>query len=343
MFFDILTLFPEMFAGPFSESILKIAREKDLIDIKTVNIRDFAEDKHHTTDEPPYGGGAGMVMKAEPIFKAWQDTQTKREVKSKTILMSPQGKELTQDLVKDLSQEKGLTIICGRYEGVDERVRETIVDQEISIGDYVLTGGELPAMVLVDSISRLLTGVLGDENSSKKDSFYNGLLEHPHYTRPREINGLKVPDVLLSGNHQLIDRWRKKESLKRTYERREDLLETKNLSEEEKELFSEDYVVELNDYENIEMLREILDEVKRLRSDFLVDFVIEYDPADKYNISKMKILKNSGYYNSGIIEFDGLTDDLNYRQLTIGAHYNIKDLYQTIKKQFKNEKEWSFQ
>jgi tRNA (guanine37-N1)-methyltransferase len=239
MFFDILTLFPEMFAGPFSESILKIAREKDLIDIKTVNIRDFAEDKHHTTDEPPYGGGAGMVMKAEPIFKAWQDTQNKRKVKSKTILMSPQGEELTQDLVKDLSLEEGLTIICGRYEGVDERVRKTIVDQEISIGDYVLTGGELPAMVLVDSISRLLSGVLGAEDSSKKDSFYNGLLEHPHYTRPREFNGLKVPDVLLSGNHQLIERWRKKESLKRTLLRRKDLLEDKDLSAEETKLLKE--------------------------------------------------------------------------------------------------------
>lgn len=239
MFFDILTLFPEMFAGPFSESILKIAREKDLIDIKTVNIRDFAEDKHHTTDEPPYGGGAGMVMKAEPIFKAWQDTQNKRAINSKTILMSPQGQELTQDIVKDLSREEGLTIICGRYEGVDERVRDTIVDQEISIGDYVLTGGELPAMVLVDSISRLLSGVLGAEDSSKKDSFYNGLLEHPHYTRPREFNGLKVPDVLLSGNHQLIERWRKKESLKRTLLRRKDLLEDKDLSEKEIELLKE--------------------------------------------------------------------------------------------------------
>ncbi|MFN2341026.1 MAG: tRNA (guanosine(37)-N1)-methyltransferase TrmD [Halanaerobium sp.] len=239
MFFDILTLFPEMFAGPFSESILKRARKKDLIDIKTINIRDFAEDKHHTTDEPPYGGGAGMVMKAEPIFKAWQNTQNKRGVKSKTILMSPQGEELTQDLVKDLSREEGLTIICGRYEGVDERVRKTIVDQEISIGDYVLTGGELPAMVLVDSISRLLSGVLGAEDSSKNDSFYNGLLEHPHYTRPREFNGLKVPDVLLSGNHQLIERWRKKESLKRTLLRRKDLLEDKKLSEEEVELLKE--------------------------------------------------------------------------------------------------------
>lgn len=239
MFFDILTLFPEMFAGPFSESILKIAREKDLIDIKTINIRDFAEDKHHTTDEPPYGGGAGMVMKAEPIFKAWQNTQNERGVKSKTILMSPQGKELSQDLVKDLSREEGLTIICGRYEGVDERVRETVVDQEISIGDYVLTGGELPAMVLVDSISRLLSGVLGDEDSSKKDSFYNGLLEHPHYTRPREFNGLKVPDVLVSGNHQLIEHWRKKESLRRTFLRRKDLLEDKNLSDQEKQLLKE--------------------------------------------------------------------------------------------------------
>jgi len=239
MFFDILTLFPEMFVGPFSESILKRAREKDLIDIKTINIRDFAEDKHHTTDEPPYGGGAGMVMKAEPIFKAWQDTQNKRGVKSKTILMSPQGKELTQDLVKDLSREEGLTIICGRYEGVDERVRDIIVDQEISIGDYVLTGGELPAMVLVDSISRLLSDVLGDEDSSKNDSFYNGLLEHPHYTRPREFNGLKVPDVLVSGNHQLIKRWRKKESLKRTILRRKDLLEDKKLSDQEKELLKE--------------------------------------------------------------------------------------------------------
>ncbi|ADO77075.1 tRNA (guanosine(37)-N1)-methyltransferase TrmD [Halanaerobium praevalens] len=239
MFFDILTLFPEMFVGPFSESILKRARKKDLIDIRTINIRDFATDKHHKTDEPPYGGGAGMVMKAEPIFKAWQDTQNKREVKTKTILMSPQGEELNQKIVKDLSQEKGLTIICGRYEGVDERVRETIVDQELSIGDYVLTGGELPAMVLVDSISRLLTGVLGAEDSSKKDSFYNGLLEHPHYTRPREFKGLKVPSVLVSGNHQLIERWRKKESLKRTFLRRKDLLENKELSNLEQELLKE--------------------------------------------------------------------------------------------------------
>ncbi|SFL15207.1 tRNA (guanosine(37)-N1)-methyltransferase TrmD [Halanaerobium salsuginis] len=239
MFFEILTLFPEMFVGPFSESILKRARQNDLININTVNIRDFTEDKHHTTDEPPYGGGAGMVLKAEPIFKAWQSLQAKRDVQSKTILMSPQGKQLTQKKVKELSQEKALTLICGHYEGIDERIRETIVDEEISIGDYVLTGGELPAMVLVDSVSRLLTGVLGAAASSQQDSFYNGLLEHPHYTRPREFRGLKVPEILLSGNHQLIERWRRKESLKRTFLRRKDLLETKKLTDQDLELLAE--------------------------------------------------------------------------------------------------------
>lgn len=239
MFFDILTLFPEMFKGPFIESILKRARKKDIIDIKTINIRDFAEDKHHTADDAPYGGGAGMVMKSGPIYRAWENAQNERSQNSKTILMSPQGERLNQKMVNELSREAGLTIICGHYEGIDERIRDSIVDQEISIGDYVLTGGELPAMILVDSISRLINGVLGDADSCKRDSFYNGLLEHPHYTRPREFRGLKVPDVLLSGNHQKIERWRKKESLKRTYERRKDLLEAKKLSDEEKELLEE--------------------------------------------------------------------------------------------------------
>jgi tRNA (guanine37-N1)-methyltransferase len=228
-----------MFKGPFSESILKRARKKDIIDIKTINIRDFAEDKHHTADDAPYGGGAGMVMKAGPIYRAWENAQAERSQSSKTILMSPQGERLNQKMVKELSEEAGLTIICGHYEGIDERIRDSIIDREISIGDYVLTGGELPAMILVDSISRLINGVLGDADSCKKDSFYNGLLEHPHYTRPREFRGFKVPDVLLSGNHQKIERWRKKESLKRTYQRRKDLLETKDLSEEEKELLEE--------------------------------------------------------------------------------------------------------
>jgi tRNA (guanine37-N1)-methyltransferase len=239
MFFDILTLFPEMFKGPFSESILKRARKKDIIDIRTINIRDFADDKHHTADDAPYGGGAGMVMKAGPIYRAWENAQNERSQNSKTILMSPQGERLNQKMVNDLSSEAGLTIICGHYEGIDERVRDSIVDQEISIGDYVLTGGELPAMILVDSISRLINGVLGDADSCKRDSFYNGLLEHPHYTRPREFRGFKVPDVLLSGNHQKIERWRKKESLKRTYKRRKDLLEAKKLSDEENELLEE--------------------------------------------------------------------------------------------------------
>lgn len=228
-----------MFKGPFSESILKRARKKDIIDIKTINIRDFTEDKHHTADDTPYGGGAGMVMIAGPIYRAWKNAQEERSRNSKTILMSPQGERLNQKMVNELSREAGLTIICGHYEGIDERIRDSIVDQEISIGDYVLTGGELPAMILVDSISRLINGVLGDADSCKRDSFYNGLLEHPHYTRPREFRGLKVPDVLLSGNHQKIERWRKKESLKRTYERRKDLLEAKKLSDEEKELLEE--------------------------------------------------------------------------------------------------------
>ncbi len=239
MFFDILTLFPEMFKGPFSESIIKRARKNDIIDIKMINIRDFAEDKHNTADDAPYGGGAGMVMKAGPIYRAWENAQNERSQNSKTILMSPQGERLNQKMVNELSREAGLTIICGHYEGIDERIRDSIVDQEISIGDYVLTGGELPAMILVDSISRLINGVLGDADSCKKDSFYNGLLEHPHYTRPRKLRGLKVPDVLLSGNHQKIERWRKKESLKRTFERRKDLLEAKKLSDEEKELLAE--------------------------------------------------------------------------------------------------------
>jgi len=239
MFFDILTLFPEMFKGPFSESILKRARNNNIIDINIVDIRDFALDKHHTADDAPYGGGAGMVMKPGPIYRAWENTQKKRPLSSKTILMSPQGERLNQEMIKDLSQEEGLTIICGHYEGVDQRIRDTIIDQEISIGDYVLTGGELPAMILVDSAARLLTGVLGDENSSKEDSFFDGLLEHPHYTRPRDFKGLKVPEILLSGNHQKIARWRKKESLRRTYLRRKDLLEDKELSDEEKEILEE--------------------------------------------------------------------------------------------------------
>ncbi len=239
MFFDILTLFPEMFVGPFSESILARAREEELIEINTINIRDYTYDKHHITDDTPYGGGAGMVLKPEPIYRAWQNINDKRQRDVTTILMSPQGKQLDQKMVKDLSLEEGLIIICGRYEGVDDRVRDLVVDEEISIGDYVLTGGELPAMVLVDAVARMKKGVLGDENSSIKDSFFNGLLEHPHYTRPREFAGLKVPDVLLNGNHGLIDLWRKKKSLQRTWLRRPDLLAKKRLTAAEEKLLEE--------------------------------------------------------------------------------------------------------
>ena len=238
MFFDILTLFPEMFTGPFDESIIKRAREKGIIEINLINIRDYTTDKHNTADDTPYGGGAGMVMKVEPIYRAWQDLQKERG-DVPVIMMSPQGRRLDQEIVKELSQEEGLILLCGHYEGIDERVRELIVTDEISIGDYVLTGGELAAMVLVDAVARMLPGVLGDEDSKIEDSFYNGLLDYPDYTRPREFMGLKVPEVLLSGNHGEIEKWRRREALKRTYLRRPDLLEKKVLSAEEIKLLEE--------------------------------------------------------------------------------------------------------
>lgn len=238
MFFDILTLFPEMFTGPFDESIIKRAREKGIIEINLINIRDYTTDKHKTADDAPYGGGAGMVMKVEPIYRAWQDLQKGRG-DVPVIMMSPQGRRLDQEIVKELSQEEGLILLCGHYEGIDERVRELIVTDEISIGDYVLTGGELAAMVLVDAVARMLPGVLGDEDSKIEDSFYNGLLDYPDYTRPREFMGLKVPEVLLSGNHGEIEKWRRREALKRTYLRRPDLLEKKVLSAEEIKLLEE--------------------------------------------------------------------------------------------------------
>lgn len=239
MFFDILTLFPGMFTGPFTESILGRAREKGLLEINAVDIRDYAFDKHNVTDDYPYGGGAGMVLKIEPVARALQAVQEKRDGSHPVILLTPQGKKLHQEKVRQLSKHEGLTLICGHYEGVDERIRNNLVTEEISIGDYVLTGGELPAMVLVDAVTRMIPGVLGDNDSFKKDSFYNGLLEYPHYTRPREYRGMQVPDILLSGNHGLIDRWRKKQSLKRTWQRRPDLLEEKKLTEREQELLTE--------------------------------------------------------------------------------------------------------
>lgn len=239
MYFDILTLFPGIFSGPFSESILARAREKGLLEINLINIRDYTHDKHNVADDYPYGGGAGMVMKIEPIYRAWEDIRQQRGEDSPVILLSPQGRRLDQALVKDLSKERGLTLICGHYEGVDERVRQSIVTDEISIGDYVLTGGEIAAIVLVDAVARMIPGVLGDEQSRIEDSFYNGLLDYPHYTRPREFKGMEVPEILLSGHHGEIARWRRKQALKRTLLRRPDLLAEKELNPEDQELLKE--------------------------------------------------------------------------------------------------------
>jgi len=210
MKFDIITIFPEIFRSYFDESILKRAQEKDLIEIKTHNLRDFTDDERRTVDDTPYGGGAGMVLKVEPIFKALEKVKAENnEKKIRTILFSAKGKRLTQDDVKRLSGYDNLIMVCGRYEGVDERVTENLIDEEISIGDYVLTGGEIPAMILTDSISRLIPGVLGNSESAQKESHNEeGVLEHPQYTKPEEFNGWKVPEVLLSGNHAEIEKWR---------------------------------------------------------------------------------------------------------------------------------------
>ncbi len=239
MYFDILTLFPNMFSGPFSDSIIARAQKKELIEINLIDFREYAYDKHNTADDYPYGGGAGMVLKVEPIYRAYKEIVEKRGDSPPTILLSPQGKTLNQNLVKKYSQQEGVILICGHYEGIDDRIRDMIVTEEISIGDYVLTGGELPAMVFVEAVSRMLPGVLGDEDSPQQDSFYNGMLDFPQYTRPREYKGQKVPDILLSGHHQKVDKWRKKMALKRTLLRRPDLLMKKELSSSEKKLLAE--------------------------------------------------------------------------------------------------------
>ncbi|MDQ0215103.1 tRNA (guanine37-N1)-methyltransferase [Oikeobacillus pervagus] len=234
---DVLSLFPEMFEGVFQSSILKKASEKQAASYNVINFREFAEGKHKTVDDYPYGGGAGMVLKPQPIFDAVKAIQQERKEGQppRIILMCPQGERYTQQKAEELAKEEHLILICGHYEGYDERIRQELVTDEISIGDYVLTGGELGAMVVVDSVVRLLPGVLGNEASPVLDSFSSGLLEHPHYTRPAEFCGLKVPEVLTSGNHQLIEEWREKESLRRTLERRPDLLENFPLSSKQKQ------------------------------------------------------------------------------------------------------------
>ncbi len=233
MKFDILTLFPAMFDGPFTESIIKRAVEDGLIDIRLHNIRDCAFDRHKTADDYPYGGGAGMVMKPEPLAASIEKVKAERPT-ARVILTTPQGKPFNQALAGELALEEEILIICGRYEGVDERVRELFVDDEISLGDFVLTGGEIAAMVLVDAVSRLIPGVLGCGDSAAGDSFSDGLLEYPQYTRPAEFRGLAVPEVLLSGNHQEIARWRRCQALQRTWEKRPDLLVAARLSAEDR-------------------------------------------------------------------------------------------------------------
>ncbi len=219
MKFDVLTLFPEMFETVKS-SVIGKAIEKKLIDINLINIRDFSEDKHKKVDDTPYGGGAGMIMKPDVVYRAYQSIGDK---KAKVIYMSPQGKTLDQKKVQELSKESHLIILCGHYEGIDQRVLDKIVDEEISIGDYVLTGGEIPAMVLIDSVSRYVEGVL-KEDSIQEESFSNGLLEYPQYTRPEVFEGESVPNILLSGHHEKIERWRKEKSIEATKKKRPDLL-----------------------------------------------------------------------------------------------------------------------
>ena len=233
MIFDILTLFPEMFLSPLEGSIIGKARAEGLIAVNLVNIRDYAEGKHRVTDDSPYGGGRGMIMKLEPLIKGITAVRSKQPA-AWVLLMTPQGTPLRHEIVERLARKPRLALVCGRYEGVDERVRDR-VDEEISLGDYILTGGELAALVVVDAIARLIPGVLGDQGSSEEDSFSQGLLEYPQYTRPREYEGREVPEVLLSGDHQTIEQWRRREALRRTWQRRPELLAQARLSQEDRE------------------------------------------------------------------------------------------------------------
>jgi tRNA (guanine37-N1)-methyltransferase len=236
---DVLTLFPDVITAYLNESILKRAQKKKLLEVKVYNIRDFASDKHKTVDDYSFGGGSGMVIKPEPLFKAI-DFIKKDNVPRRIILLSPQGRLFNQSIAEEFSQEKRrLVFICGRYEGIDERVNISLVDDEISIGDYVMTGGELAASVIIDASTRLIKGALGNERSVEEESFSWGLLDYPHYTRPREFQGLSVPEVLISGNHREIWLWRRKEALKKTLKVRPDLIKEAQLTDDDKKLISE--------------------------------------------------------------------------------------------------------
>ncbi len=245
---DILSLFPEMFKGPLTQSIVGKAIEKQLLDVEVTDFRDYTTNKQRHVDDTPYGGGAGMLLQAQPIYDALDAIAAKNDGLGKVILLDPAGRKFDQKVAEELSQEKHLTFICGHYEGYDERIRERVTD-EISLGDFVLTGGELGAMVVIDATVRLLPNVLGNRESALGDSFSMGLLEYPQYTRPADFRGMKVPEVLTSGNHQKIAEWRNKEALRRTYERRPDLLENYELSAQEEKWLREFKTLEVNDDE----------------------------------------------------------------------------------------------
>jgi tRNA (guanine37-N1)-methyltransferase len=239
MEFDVFTLLPEVFPPYLESSILQRARQRGLIDVRVHNIRDWAEGRHHVTDDMPYGGGGGMVMKPEPVFSAMESVLgTPAGSSVPLILLTPQGRVFNQKIAIEFSKQPRIALLCGRYEGIDERIRQHLVTDEISIGDYVLTGGELPALILIDAISRLLPGVLGDPDGAMDDSHATGLLEYPHYTRPPEFRGWKVPDILLSGDHAKIETWRREQSLRRTLARRPDLLETAPLGDMDRKVLN---------------------------------------------------------------------------------------------------------
>jgi tRNA (guanine37-N1)-methyltransferase len=239
MRFDIVTIFPRMVEAGIAEGVIGRGVERGLLDVKIHDLRDFTTDRHRSVDDVPYGGGPGMVMKPEPLVRAVEEIRTTRGTPDAVILLSPQGKRFTQGEAVRLSRYAHIVLLCGRYEGMDERVAELVGAEEISLGDFVVSGGELPAMVIVDAVSRLIPGVVGDEQSVAEDSFARGLLDHPHYTRPAEFAGRKVPEVLLSGHHADVRRWRKRTALERTLERRPDLIEHVALDDEDRELLDE--------------------------------------------------------------------------------------------------------
>jgi len=248
MRFDVFTLFPSVFEPYLQVSILQKAQQNHLLEIELHNIRDWAPDKHHVTDDTPYGGGGGMVMKPKPVFDAVESVLG-APPSCPLILLSPQGRPFSADLARDLSTLPRIALLCGRYEGIDERIREHLITDQVSVGDYVLTGGELPALIMIDAISRFIPGVLGDPDGAEDDSFASGLLEYPHYTKPEEFRGWHVPDVLLSGNHAQINLWRKEQSLRRTLKQRPDLLSRYQLSELDKKLLKKIEKMESNDEE----------------------------------------------------------------------------------------------